>query len=158
LNTGDDIEICAHTGQPAVYQRAVEDCMICVLAMMTGRTYEDVVRAAVAGHPDFPVEGPMSHSMLRGVAHGWGYVLLSGIYMLWSAPAIIGVVSPTIPNAGHAVFWDGEKLIDPRRSGKVDRDYVDRHGLEFTQRARDLQPLVMHDLQIATARVLDEPF
>jgi hypothetical protein len=152
MDAADEIEICAHTGQPAVYQRAVEDCMICVLAMMTGRAYEDVVRAAVAGHPDFPVEGPMSHSMLRGVAHGWG------IYMLWSAPAIIGVRSPTIPNAGHAVFWDGEKLIDPRRSGKIDRAYVDLHGLEFTQRARDLQPLVMHDLQIATARVLDEPF
>jgi hypothetical protein len=69
--------------------------------------------------------------------------------MLWAKPAIIGVVSPTIPNTGHAVLWDGEKIIDPGFCERVDRSYVDRCGLEFTQRASDLQPLISHDVQIS---------
>jgi hypothetical protein len=71
--------------------------------------------------------------------------LLSGIHMLWSKPAIVGIVSLTIPNAGHAVVWDGEKIVDPGRSDKVDRAYIDRCGLKFTPRAADLQPLVAFD-------------
>ncbi len=150
--------ICAHTGKPAVYQRSDEDCMICVVAMLTGRSYEDVVTAARALQPDFPAHGPMSHSIMRCVTNAWGFVLLSGIYMLWSSPGIIGVVSPTLPDTGHAVFWDGEKLIDPKPGGRVDRAYVDRHGLEFTQRASDLTPLIEHQLQIAGASTLQEHF
>jgi len=149
---------CAHTGQPAVYQRTPDDCMICVLAMLTGRSYEDVVAAALAHDPAFPVQGPMSHSILRSVAHGWGFMLLSGIYMLWSSPGIVGVLSPTLPGTGHAVFWDGEKIIDPKPGGEVDRAYVDAHGLEFTQRAADLLPLHAHELAIAAARTTDELF
>jgi hypothetical protein len=97
---------------------------------------------------------------MRGVANKCGVVLLSGIYMLWSKPAIIGVVSPTIPDAGHAVFWDGEKIIDPGFCARVDRSYVDRCGLEFTQRAADLEPLISHDVQIsyqAGAITVSEP-
>lgn len=150
--------ICAHTGQPAVYQRSPDDCMICALAMLTGRTYEEVVAAALAHDPAFPVQGPLSHSILRSVAHGWGFMLLSGIYMLWSSPGIVGVLSPTIPGTGHAVFWDGEKIIDPKPGGEVDRAYVDRHGLEFTQRASDLHPLVTLEMTIAGGRTSEEPF
>jgi hypothetical protein len=91
----------------------------------------------------------MSHSIMRGVANKCGFVLMSSIYMLWANPAIIGVVSPTVPNTGHAVFWDGEKIIDPGFCERVDRSYVDRCGLEFTQRASDLQPLIGHDIQIS---------
>lgn len=149
---------CAHTGQPAVYQRTPDDCMICVLAMLTGRSYEDVVAAALAHDPAFPVQGPMSHSILRSVAHGWGFMLLSSIYMLWSSPGIVGVLSPTIAGTGHAVFWDGEKIIDPKPGGEVDRAYVDAHGLEFTQRASDLLPLADHELAIAAGQTTDEPF
>lgn len=142
---------CAHTGRPAVYQRSTDDCMVCVLAMLTGRTYEDVIAAALTCNPSFQVQGPMSHSVMRGVANNWGFVLLSSIYVLWEHPAIVGVLSPTTPNTGHAVFWDGEKIIDPGRSGRVDRNYVNRHALEFTQRAHDLQALVAHERQLVPA-------
>lgn len=91
----------------------------------------------------------MSHSIMRNVANKCGFVLLSSIYMLWAKPAIIGVVSPTIPHTGHAVFWDGEKIIDPGLSERVDRAYVDRCGLEFTQRASDLEPLISHERQLS---------
>ncbi len=151
---------CAHTGKPAVYQRTDDDCLICALAMFTGRTYEDIQDMAVKSDPRFPLGGPMSHSIMRGVANACGLVLLSGIYMLWDKPGIIGVVSPTVPDTGHAVFWDGEKIIDPGSSARVDRAYVDRCGLEFTQRARDLAPLIQHEMQIsyiAGAVAVDEP-
>jgi hypothetical protein len=140
---------CAHTGKPAVFQRTDDDCLICTLAMFTGRTYEEIQEIALGCDPTFPLGGPMSHSIMRGVANKCGVVLLSSIYMLWGKPAIIGVVSPTIPDAGHAVLWDGEKLIDPGFSDRVDRSYVDRCGLEFTQRAADLEALISHDVQIS---------
>jgi hypothetical protein len=143
--------ICAHTGQPAVYQRTPDDCMICVLAMMTGCTFEEVIAAAIACDAAFSSAGPMSHSIMRNVANGWGVVLLSSIYMLWEKPAIIGVLSPTTLDTGHAVFWDGEKIIDPGRSWRVDRAYVDRHALEFKQRAHHLQPLLAHEVLRAAA-------
>jgi hypothetical protein len=140
---------CAHTGKPAIYQRNDNDCLVCVIAMFTGRTYEEVQAIALSCDPTFPLDGPMSHSIMRGVANKCGIMLLSSIYMLWNKPAIIGVISPTIPNAGHAVLWDGEKIIDPGNCERVDRAYVDRCGLEFTQRARDLEPFIAHDNQIS---------
>jgi hypothetical protein len=154
------MERCAHTGKPAIYQRNDNDCLICVIAMFTGRTYEEVQAIARSCDPAFPLGGPMSHSIMRGVANKCGIVLLSSIYMLWTKPAIIGVISPTIPDAGHAVLWDGEKIIDPGNCERVDRGYVDRCGLEFTQRARDLEPLIAHDNQIsyvARAAMVGEP-
>jgi len=152
---------CAHTGKAAVHQRNDNDCLICALAMYLGRSYEDIQALARDCDPAFPLGGPMSHSIMRGVANKCGFVLLSGIYMLWSKPAIIGVTSPTIPNAGHAVFWDGEKIIDPGFCERVDRSYIDRWGLEFTQRASDLEPLIVHEIQTAhqaTAATVGEPF
>ncbi len=140
---------CAHTGKSAIYQRTHDDCLVCALAMLTGRTYEEIEAIARGCDPAYPLGGPMSHSIMRGVANKCGFVLLSSIYMLWAKPAIIGVVSPTVPDTGHAVFWDGEKIIDPGFCGRVDRAYVDRCGLEFTQRASDLQPLISHDIQIS---------
>lgn len=136
---------CAHTGKPAVYQKTDDDCLVCALAMFTGRTYEEIEEIAGSCDLAYPRGGPMSHSIMRNVANKCGFVLLSGIYMLWAKPAIIGVVSPTVPDTGHAIFWDGEKIIDPGCCERVDRSYVDRCGLEFTQRASDLEPLIRHD-------------
>lgn len=151
---------CAHTGRPVVYQRTDNDCLICSLAMLTGRSYDEIEQLARQCDASFPAGGPMSHSIMRGVADKCGFVLLSSIYMLWTRPAIIGLVSPTIPNTGHAVFWDGEKIIDPGLCERVDRAYVDRCGLEFTQSAGDLEPLLVYEPQIsytAGASFVGEP-
>jgi hypothetical protein len=147
--TGTSAVSCAHSGKLAVYQRTNDDCLICALAMFTGRSYDEIQEIARRCDPTFPMGGPMSHSIMRCVANACGFVLLSGIYMLWGSPAIIGVVSPTIPDTGHAVFWDGEKIIDPGASERVDRAYVDRCGLEFTLRAGDLAPLIHHEIEIS---------
>lgn len=152
---------CAHTGKPAIYQRTQNDCLVCVLAMFTGQSYEEIEEIARSCDPTYALGGPMSHSIMRSVANKCGFVLLSGIYMLWAKPAIIGVVSPTIPNTGHAVLWDGEKIIDPGFSERVDRSYIDRCGLAFTQRASDLEPLISHDVKpscLAGSVVANEPF
>jgi hypothetical protein len=139
----------AHTGMQPLFQRTDDDCLICVLAMFTGKSYEEIEAIARGCDPRFPSGGPMSHSVMRGVANSCGLVLLSSIYMLWNKPAIIGVVSPTTPDTGHAVLWDGEKIIDPGIGDRVDRSYVDRCGLEFTQRATDLAPLIAHEAEIS---------
>jgi hypothetical protein len=151
---------CAHTGKPVVYQRTDNDCLICALAMFLGRSYEEIEAIAYECNSSFPSGGPMSHSIMRTAASRCGHVLLSSIYMLWSRPAIIGIVSPTIADAGHAVFWDGEKIIDPGFCDRVDRGYIDRWGLEFTQRANDLEPLIVHENYIsasAGAVMIGEP-
>ncbi len=54
-------------------------------------------------------------------------------------------VLPTTPETGHAVLWDGEKINDPGNGARVDLSYVDRHGLEFTQSAIDLEPTIAHE-------------
>jgi hypothetical protein len=151
---------CAHTGKAAVHQRSHDDCLIAALAMLAGRSHDEVVAAARSLDPGFPPQGPMSHSMMRAVAHRWGLALLSGIYMNWDRPAIIGVVSPTTADTGHAVIWDGEKIVDPGPSTRVTRAYVDRYGLEFTQRAGDLKPLIALERQMAASAgtvILGEP-
>ena len=155
-----DVTICGHTGAPAIEMRTQDDCMVCALAMFAGRSYDEVVAAARLEHPSFPTRGPMSHSMLRVIASRWNIALVSSIYMLWDHPAIIGVVSPTIPDCGHAVIWDGVRIIDPHPTAKIDRAYVQSHGLEFTQRAGDLKLLVQHDraFQPATSCVSLEEF
>ena len=138
-------------GTVPVFMRTPDDCMTCCLAMFTGRSYDRVRDAALAANPGFPSGGPMTHSMMRCLASRWGFTLLSGIHMVWLHPAIIGVVSPTTPGCGHAVFWDGGRLIDPNAAHPVDLDYVREHAMEFTQRAVDLEALVLHDRAHAPA-------
>jgi len=64
--------------------------------------------------------------------------VFSSIYFTWNGPAIIGVLSPTRCSTRHAVFWDGEKITDPSGLQNVDRGYVNRNGLEFTQSAQEI--------------------
>ncbi len=133
---------CAHTGLPVVRQRSAEDCLLCAFAMFSGRSYDQVAAAARITFPDYDPAGPMTHSLMRRIAHDWGFALLSSIYMDWRHPGIVGVLSLTQENCGHALFWDGERLIDPGGSGLYDRAHVDGHALEFTQRASALADLI----------------
>lgn len=149
------LELCAHSGQPVVRQRTLEDCMTCALAMFAGRDYDAVIAAAQAFAPAYAAGEVMTHSMLRRIAHGWGLALLSSIYMDWRHPGIVGVVSKTLENCGHALFWDGVRLIDPGGTDAYDLAYVQAHALEFTQRAGDLAAVIEleRQMQPATAGV-----
>ena len=148
---------CAHTGKPIVRQQSLDDCMACSLAMFGGRTYEELTAAAQAIQPDYTPGGFMSHSLLRRIAHNWGMPLVSSIYMDWRYPGIVGVISKTIENCGHALFWDGEQLIDPGVSATYDLDYVTSHGIEFSQRAIDVAAVVDFARQLAPATAAATP-
>ena len=148
-------DVCAHTRQPLVRQRTLDDCMACCLAMFTGHTYDEVALAARAILPTYEPGDLMTHNMMRRIGHEWGYALLSSIYMDWRFPGIVGVISQTIENCGHALFWDGERLIDPGGSDRYDMAYVQANAIEFTQRAADLAAVIELEkaLQPATAGV-----
>jgi len=145
------LDVCAHSRKPVVRQRTLDDCMTCALAMFAGRGYDEVIAAAQSMAPDYAAGELMTHAMLRRIAHGWGMALLSSIYMDWRHPGIVGVVSKTIANCGHALFWDGARLIDPGGSGAYDLDYVQAHALEFTQRAGDLTAVIALEQQMQPA-------
>lgn len=116
--------------------------MLCAFAMLTGRTHEEVAAAARRIHDGYDPSGVMPHSLMRRIAHAWGFALVSSIYMDWRFPGIVGVLSRTEPDCGHALFWDGGTLIDPGGSGLYDRAYVEANAIEFTQRASALSGIV----------------
>lgn len=145
------LDLCAHSQKPEVRQRTRDDCMTCALAMFTGRDYDEVIAAGQAIFPGYKAGDLMTHSLMRRIAHGWGFTLLSSIYMDWRYPGIVGVVSLTIENCGHALFWDGVRLIDPGVSGLYDLDFVQRNALEFTQRATDLSAVIELERQMQPA-------
>lgn len=126
-------------------QRSGEDCLLCAFAMLAGRTHEEVAEAARLAHPGYDPTGPMTHSLMRRVAHGWGLALISSIYMDWRFPGIVGVLSRTEPGGGHALLWDGVRLIDPKGSDLYDLGYVEANAIEFTQRASALAELITLD-------------
>jgi hypothetical protein len=153
-------EVCAHNGRPLVIQRTDYDCMTCALGMFAGRTYDEVTSAAQAIFPSYEPGTLMTHSLLRRIAHGWGMTLLSSIYMDWRRPGIVGVISKKIENCGHALFWDGERLINPGADAEYDLEYVYANAIEFTQRATDLVAVIELERQMepATAAVSLEEF
>jgi hypothetical protein len=125
--------------------------MVCALAMFAARTYEDVTAAAQRHHPDYRAGDVLPHALLRRVAHDWGLVLLSSIYMDWRHPGIVGVLSLTEPGCGHALFWDGARLIDPAGDPRYDMAYAAANAVEFTQRAGDLGALIELERSLAPA-------
>ena len=155
-----DTNLCRHTSQPIVLQRTLSDCMTCCLAMLAGRSYEEVTQAAQSIFPGHEAGGLLTHSLMRRISHAWGLALLSSIYMDWRYPGIVGVVSLTIENCGHALFWDGDRLIDPGGSGRYDLAYVQSNAIEFTQRAGNLAAVIEleHSLQPAADGVSDKEY
>lgn len=134
LAAGADVR-CSHTGKLAVFQKTHSDALTCALAMFAGRSYEDIEALARSAGAAAPHGSPMADAAMRAVAATCGFTLVSGIAMDWDRPAIIGLHFPPISGRSHAVFWDGQKLIDPGRSTKIDRAYVERFAIEFTQEA-----------------------
>jgi hypothetical protein len=135
--------------------------MVCALAMFAGRSYEAVTEAAQRAHAGYRPGASLPHALMRRVAHDWGLVLLSSIYMDWRYPGIVGVLSLTIEGCGHALFWDGAQLIDPSGNPAYDRSYVDANAMEFTQRAGDLRALIALEQTLSPAAnvsTLDELF
>ncbi|HWA61450.1 MAG TPA: hypothetical protein VG939_08745 [Caulobacteraceae bacterium] len=152
----------ATDGFTRVRQRSDNDCLLCAFAMFAGLTYDEAAAHARRIVPAYdPLAAPASHALIRRMGEDLGLRLVSSIYMDWRFPGIVGVLSRTLPDCGHALFWTGEALIDPSDSGLYDRAWVDVAAIEFTQRARDLAALFALDAAAPAAPtrvVLTESF
>ena len=132
--------------------------MVCVLAMYCGATYEQIAAAARASHLDYdPQISALAPALMRRVAHAAGVALLSSIYFDWRFPGIIGVPSKRLPGEGHALFWDGERIIDPGGSDAYEREWVEREAVEYAQRASDLAAVFSLDQEFVAARSTRPP-
>jgi hypothetical protein len=122
--------------------------MLCCVAMMTGLSYEAVKEAASHLCAEYDADlTPLTHGLMRQIAHAAGQALVTSIFVDWNYAAIVGVPSLLHPGFGHAVFWTGAHMIDPGSSGLYTLTYVQEKAVEFTQRARHLGALVLYDQQ-----------
>lgn len=119
-----------------VWQRQRADCAICCLAMLTGRTWEEV-RTAI-GDAWHPRRGLIhSESAMERLGFAWGlgstrpngYVVvvdaraLISPPLLWGRRALLSV--PSLNRKGwHMVYWDGAKLLDPSL-GRRNEDFFE---------------------------------
>lgn len=118
----------------AIRQRTSDDCLICCIAMATGRTYEEVM--AAAGDLYEPGKGTKATDALLqrlGLRHRQLNSQTDGDFstryrrasetpdafrmQTWGRRAILCVPSLNDADAdredGHAVYWDGAQLHDP---------------------------------------------
>jgi len=113
-----------------IQQRTPSDCAICCMAMLTGRSYEDVL--AAVGDAFDPEKGMryeqkalqrlgFSHAYRNGKPIGdiscqhRGYQVSPEYFLdfTWGRRALITVPSLNIADRHHMVYWDGNSLFDP---------------------------------------------
>jgi len=113
-----------------IQQRTPHDCAICCMAMLTGRTYEDVM--TIAGSDFDPERGMRNeHAMLDRLGFKYTFenghavgdmVAMHRAYALspdffrgfaWGRRALLSVPSLNYPGQWHMVFYDGHTLFDP---------------------------------------------
>ena len=117
-----------------VPQRAARDCVICTLAMATGRSYDSVMAAALlrrAYEPDVGVRNEQSILAQLGLAWRGDFVeydrgILDAEYfknVAWGRRAVMSVPSlnDSDPKLEHSVYWSGNRLYDP----SLGRRYAD---------------------------------
>ena len=113
-----------------IKQRTPHDCVICSLAMLTGRSYEDVV--AAIGDVFDPERGVryeqkalerlgFSCRFENGEPAG-DFVSLHRAYafspqffrsLAWGRRALVSVPSLNYPDGSHMIYWDGIAVLDP---------------------------------------------
>lgn len=116
-----------------VQQRSPHDCAVCCMAMLTGRTYEDV-RAVIAELLDETGERRgmrneqealrrlgFEHSFHHGQPIGdisctrRGFEISPEYYRgaAWGRRALMSVPSLNFSGSWHMIFWDGSRIWDP---------------------------------------------
>ena len=112
-----------------VKQRTGHDCVVCCLAMLTGRAYEDVL--AALGDTFDPKRGVCDdHGALERLDFDMAFDAgdrlgeavvrhrgpLAPVYfgrMAWGRRALLSVPSLNNPGGWHMVYYDGRRLFDP---------------------------------------------
>lgn len=105
-----------------VKQRCKSDCAPCCLAMLTGRTLDDVIE--IIGDAYSAEQGLRhTHTALKRLGYdGEDFIDLSRPFCItadyfirytWRRRALISVPSLNIPNGWHMVYTDGVNLFDP---------------------------------------------
>jgi hypothetical protein len=113
-----------------IVQRTGSDCAICCMAMLTGRSYEDVL--STVGDAFDPERGMREeqkaldrlgfrHEFERGEAVGdmvcthRGYAISPEFYrsMAWGRRALMSVPSLNSQRGWHMIYFDGATVFDP---------------------------------------------
>ena len=112
-----------------IQQREKSDCAICTIAMALGRSYDEVMTAAMANEkwPAYvPGVGTRSeYSIIEQlglkqmehfrVLHRGPLAPEYFLHFSWGRRAILAVPSLNIENSFHSVYWSGSELFDPCR-------------------------------------------
>jgi hypothetical protein len=96
-----------------VKMKEVGDCGPACLAMVLGKTLEEVV-------VDFPLRGEQGltdDDLMRYLA-AHGIPALSSMEWPSRVPAILTVPSLNHPGLLHYIFWDGKQILDPSNGEK----------------------------------------
>lgn len=113
-----------------IQQRTAHDCAICCMAMLTGRTYEDVIGAVGdAFDPDRGMRREQEALKRLGFAYTFengeptgdivckhrGWVLDPKFFrdFAWGRRALLSVPSLNYPDGWHMIYWDGVTVFDP---------------------------------------------
>src|SRR4029077_15672150 len=119
---GDVIEL--------IPQRTAYDCGICTIAMATGRSYEEVMAAALAAKAFDEIGLRSEQWVLERLGLDYSFengepvgdfvcrhrgVLAPEFFRSFAGRrrAIMAVPSLNIEKGFHSVFWDGRRLFDP---------------------------------------------
>lgn len=100
------------------------DCAICTIAMALGKSYEDVLVAALQARAFKPEEGTRSeYSIIEQfgleqmkdfrVLHRGPLAPEYFLHFAWGRRAILAVPSLNIEGGFHSVYWNGSQLFDP---------------------------------------------
>lgn len=127
-----------------IKQRYEDDCVICCIAMATGRTWEEV-HAVASNTENGYVEGRgtsseiavlnafgiKARSTLRVAVRGqcsddlathYEAIAIGWKAMLWGRRALVALPSMNGWVGWHCCYWDGDKLIDPSNKQSYSED------------------------------------
>lgn len=107
-----------------IRQREKSDCAICTIAMALGKSYDDVMAAALAAKAYEPGVGTRAEYAIIerfGLAQLVDFRVLHRTildpqffrHLSWGRRAILAVPSLNIDGSFHSVFWTGSELRDP---------------------------------------------
>jgi hypothetical protein len=95
-----------------IKQKAKWDCSLASIAMMTGRTYEEVFQKFKKFFPKHKRNGLTDEEIFKILK---SYKVKPKIIcaVILSVPGIMYLPSKNDKGGSHAVFFDGEKILDP---------------------------------------------